>query len=74
MTEQPTLERALERLDEIAIRLESGDLELDDALALYEEGVRLLRLADAALGAAEQRIQQITPDGEGHRLQPLEHE
>jgi exodeoxyribonuclease VII small subunit len=74
MTEQPTLERALERLDEIAIRLESGDLELDDALALYEEGIRLLRLADAALGAAEQRIQQITPDGEGYRLQPLEHE
>lgn len=74
MTEQPTLERALERLDEIAIRLESGDLELDSALALYEEGIRLLRLADAALGAAEQRIQQITPDGEGYRLQPLEHE
>lgn len=69
--EDPTLEQALDRLDEIAIRLEGGDLELADALALYEEGVRLLRVADTALGAVEERIQQLTPDGEGGRVEPL---
>lgn len=69
--EDPTLEQALDRLDEIAVRLEGGDLELADALALYEEGVRLLRVADTALGAVEERIQQLTPDGAGGRVEPL---
>jgi exodeoxyribonuclease VII small subunit len=70
--EQPTLERALERLDEIAMRLEGGDLELADALALYEEGIRLLRVADSALGSAEEKIQQLTANGDGFRLQPVD--
>lgn len=74
MTGQPTLEQALERLEEIAIRLESAEIELADALALYEEGVRLLRLADSALGAAEEQIQQLRPDGDGHRLEPFQGE
>lgn len=70
MTDEPTLEQALERLEEIAMALESGDLELAEALGLYEEGVRLLRLADTALGAVEERMLQLHPDGEGHRLEP----
>lgn len=71
MKDEPTLEQALERLEEIAMRLESDDLELAEALGLYEEGVRLLRLADTALGAAEERMLQLRPDGDGHRLEPL---
>lgn len=72
MEGEPTLEQALDRLEEIARRLEGDEMELAEALALYEEGVRLLRVADSALGAAEERIQQLRPDGEGHRLEPLD--
>lgn len=72
MTGEPTLEQALDRLDEIARRLEGDEMELSEALALYEEGVGLLRVADAALGAAEERIQQLSPEGDGHRLEPLD--
>lgn len=71
---ETSLERALGRLDEIADRLEAGDLELNEALGLYEEGVRLLRVADGALGAAEARIQRLRPDGDGFRLDPHEPE
>lgn len=74
MTEQPGIEQVLGRLDEIAFELEGRDLELAEALALYEEGVRLLRTADAALKGAEERIQQLRPDGDGHRLEPLAEE
>lgn len=74
MAGEPTLEQALDRLDEIARRLEAEELELAEALELYEEGVRLLRIADTALGAAEERIQKLSPDGEGHRLEPMEGE
>lgn len=67
-----SLEQALDRLDEIADRLESGDLGLAEALALYEEGVRLLRVADGVLGSAEERIHQLRPQGVGHRIDPLD--
>ena len=68
---EPGLEAALQRLEEIAQRLESGDLELAESLGLYEEGVRLLRLCDGVLGSAEERIQQLRAEGEGFRLDPF---
>ena len=68
--ENLTLEAALDRLDEIARRLDRSDLELDEALRLYEEGVRLLRHAEGFLDRAEERIQQLTASGEGYRLEP----
>ena len=70
-SEEVTLERALERLEEIAGDLDGGELELSESLALFEEGVRLLRVADGILGAAEERVQQLRADGEGFRLDPL---
>lgn len=67
-----TLEQATARLDEIAQRLGRSDLELSESLALYEEGVRLLRHCDGLMSAAEERIRQIREDGTGFRLDPLE--
>jgi exodeoxyribonuclease VII small subunit len=66
-----TLEQALERLEEIARRLEAGELELAESLELFEEGVRLLRSAESVLGAAEERVQRLSADGDGFRLDPL---
>lgn len=70
--EHPSLEQALERLEEISRRLETEELELAEALALYEEGVQLVRRADEVLGAAAQRVQRLRADGDGLRLDPLE--
>ena len=58
-----TLEGALGRLEQITRELESGDLELAASLELYEEGVRLLRIAEGLLGRAEGRIEQLRADG-----------
>ena len=60
-----TFEAALARLDEIVARIESESLELDESLALFEEGVRLLRFAEGMLESADQRIRQIVDDGRG---------
>jgi exodeoxyribonuclease VII small subunit len=62
-TENRSLEEALERLDEITRALEGGDIELDRSLALYEEGIRLVRLAEEAIRDAETRIEQLNEDG-----------
>ena len=45
-------------------RLESGDLPLDEALASFEQGVRLTRDCQGALSAAQQKVQLLVQRGE----------
>jgi exodeoxyribonuclease VII small subunit len=58
-------ERALDRLEEIAERLEGGDLELEAALSAFEEGVGLARRCAEQLREAERRIEVLTQEGDG---------
>ncbi len=71
---QVSFEAALERLEEIVEQLESEELELAESLALFEEGVHLLRAADEALSGAESHIQQLLEEGESFRLQAFAEE
>ncbi|HEY0674250.1 MAG TPA: exodeoxyribonuclease VII small subunit [Longimicrobiales bacterium] len=60
MTEaNPTLEQRLDRLDQIVHALERDDLELEQAMKLFEEGVTHLRHAQELLGNAELRIERL---------------
>jgi exodeoxyribonuclease VII small subunit len=59
------LAQTLRRLEEIVRGLEADDLDLDRALALFEEGVSLLRDARGRLNEAELRVQQVLEDAEG---------
>ena len=59
-----TFEQAYAELETIVTQLESGDLTLDDSVALYERGQRLARLCGEKLDAAELRVRQIGADGE----------
>jgi exodeoxyribonuclease VII small subunit len=67
-----SFERALERLEEVAQRLEGGDLELEAALAAFEEGVGLARRCAEQLREAERRIEVLTQDGDGWSEQAFE--
>ncbi len=58
-------ETALERLEEIIRKLESGNIDLDDSLKLYEEGIGLVRFANDKLKAAQQKVELLTKDREG---------
>lgn len=62
-----SFEGALERLEAIVAELESGDLELERALAAFEEGVALSRRCSGQLEEAERRIERLVggPDGTG---------
>ena len=55
----PTFEVALARLTEIVNALEAGDLSLEESLRLFEEGVRLSRISQQRLDAAEKRVEQL---------------
>ena len=59
------LAAALRRLEEIVRSLEAEDTDLDQGLALFEEGVGLLRDARSRLETAELKVQQVLQDAAG---------
>ncbi len=54
-----SFEEALARLEEIAGRLEGGDLPLEEAIGLAEEGLRLSQFCEKQLTEAEGKIVQL---------------
>lgn len=60
MSRPRTFESALAELEARVARLERGDLELEEALKLFEEGVALVRECHERLDAAEARIVALT--------------
>lgn len=69
-----TFEQALARLEEIAHQLESGDLPLEEAIALAEEGFTLSHFCEEQLTAAEGKIQKLVERMGRPELEPLEPE
>jgi len=65
MAESASFSQDLERLEAIVRRLEGGDLDLDAALQLFEEGVERLRGARTRLAAAEAKVKQVLTDRAG---------
>lgn len=64
---EPCFEEALSRLEGIVHDLEEGDIGLAEALARYEDGVKLLRQCFGMLEGAERRIELLSglsPEGE----------
>jgi exodeoxyribonuclease VII small subunit len=60
-----TIAEDLARLEEIVCRLEADDVELDAALALFEEGVARLRAARERLAAADLKVQTVLEEADG---------
>ena len=60
-----TIEDRIARLEAIVEELESGEVELAGALALFEEGVQCLREAAGTLTEAETRVQRLTELADG---------
>ena len=72
----PSFEQAVQRLGEIVEKLEGGDLPLEESLAMFEQGIRLSREAQARLDAAEKRVEQLLGFDENGRplVTPVETE
>lgn len=69
MTDTPvtemSFEDAMKELEAVVNRLESGDVPLEDSIQLYERGAALKEHCQKKLAEAEEKVAQITLDGEG---------
>ena len=61
-----TFEKAIKELEEIARRLEEGELSLDESISQFEQGVHLARFCHEKLEEAERKIEilQKTDNGQ----------
>lgn len=67
MSEKLSLAKALDRLEEIVQRLEREELELEEALRLFDEGMELIRGAERDLVESEGRLKQVLVDRRGRQ-------
>jgi exodeoxyribonuclease VII small subunit len=70
-----SFEEAMQSLEEIVQRLESGDVNLEDSIEIYTRGTQLKRHCEAKLRAAQERVDKIVADAEGAvRADPVDAE
>jgi exodeoxyribonuclease VII small subunit len=62
----------IQRLQRIVAELEREDIELEDALRLFEEGVAHLRAAETLVASTELAIERLLEGPDGPRLEPAE--
>jgi len=62
---EKSFETSLVELEEIVIKLEEGDLPLEESLELFEKGISLSRSCRERLTNAERRIEILMKDPDG---------
>lgn len=68
-TEEKPLQQQMDELSALVEQLEDPNLPLESALKLYESGMDIVRSAQTALDAAEQRVALINEQGEASPLE-----
>lgn len=60
MSDEKTFEQLQHELEELVERLERGDVPVDDAIALWQRGEEVYRLASGLLDGAEGRLEELS--------------
>jgi exodeoxyribonuclease VII small subunit len=60
-----SFEEAMAELERVVGQLESGNVDLEKSISLYERGAALKAHCEARLKAAEEKVAQITLDANG---------
>ena len=72
MAKKPSFEQSMTQLEQLVERLEQGELPLEEALAAFEEGVRLAGSCRAALQQVELKVDKLSRgSGQGLQSEPL---
>jgi len=64
-TEKLDFEKAMEKLEAIVDKLESGELTLENSITAFEEGIELSKYCRKKLEAAESRVKKLIENSDG---------
>jgi len=64
-------EKAIQRLEKIVDDLETGELDIDKSLEIFEEGIKMSRVCSKKLSEAEAKIEKLTRDQKGELVAEL---
>lgn len=64
--DQASFESKVKRLEEIVSIIESSEVDLEESIKLFEEGMRLSKECQKSLDAAEKKVQVLMTDESGH--------
>lgn len=73
-TQELSFEQALERLEYIVKAMEAGEMPLDEAIAAFQEGMKLSQICRVKLDEAEQKIETLVADANGFSKKPFQTE
>ena len=65
MKEKINFEETIKQLEEIALQLEKGDLNLDESVEKFEQGMKLSKQCSEVLEEAEKRITILLKNSDG---------
>lgn len=65
INEELSFEQAMDRLEDIVARLENGDVPLETAIELFQEGMKLSQLCGGKLEQVEQKIELLLETEQG---------
>ncbi len=67
-----SFEDAIAELESIVDKLEKGQLSLDESLALFEKGIRLVRECNNKLKSAQQTVEKLIEENGELKAEPFE--
>ena len=70
----PAFEESLASLEALVSKMDSGELELEQSLEAFEQGIKLIRDCQHALQTAEQKVQKLVESSAGLIIEDFEGE
>lgn len=70
----PAFEESLASLEALVNKMDSGELELEQSLEAFEQGIKLIRDCQQSLQTAEQKVQKLVESSEGLVVQNFDSE
>jgi len=59
------IDQDIKKLDELARKMEAGDMPLEETLKIFSEGIQLIRKCTKTLEEAEVKVKEIMASSEG---------